>query len=353
MSTANELLRDFEIARQIELLRLSKSETEELLTVLAEADAAIEERLIRSVASATTAANLRRLREQISSIILVSHRTLRDRFDDLVEMVAGDEAAAQIEAIGRALPTGVAEGFGVSGLTTERLIAAIQSSPMDGAPLRDWFRQYQRNDLERTWRAIRRGMIIGQSTDEIVRSVLGSRALRFKDGAREVTRRGLRTLVRTVTNHAAAEARSALFAANDRLIEAVQWVSTLDLRTSVICASLDGKLFPTRSGPRPPMHPNCRSTVVPVLRGWRALGLTGLAAGARASMDGQVAADVTFEDWLRRRSDDDQDAVLGQTGGRLFRAGMGIESFLGPGLQPLTIDELRRRRPDLFRRLGL
>ena len=50
-------------------------------------------------------------------------------------------------------------------------------------------------------------------------------------------------------------------------VEKYQLVATLDLRTTEICISLDGKVFFVKDYERgvtaPPFHINCRTTTVP------------------------------------------------------------------------------------------
>ena len=57
-------------------------------------------------------------------------------------------------------------------------------------------------------------------------------------------------------------------AAGDRYkkagIERFRWQAVMDERTSDICTELNGKIF-LMSAPKPPSHPNCRSTIVPVI----------------------------------------------------------------------------------------
>jgi len=50
-------------------------------------------------------------------------------------------------------------------------------------------------------------------------------------------------------------------------IEEYEWVSILDSRTSEICTIRSGQRYFYGSGPLPPAHPNCRSSIVPVVDG--------------------------------------------------------------------------------------
>lgn len=50
-------------------------------------------------------------------------------------------------------------------------------------------------------------------------------------------------------------------------IDEYEWVSVLDGRTSEICLSRSGVRYYYGKGPLPPAHPNCRSSIVPVIDG--------------------------------------------------------------------------------------
>ena len=141
-----------------------------------------------------------------------------------------------------------------------------------------------------------------------------------------------------------------LYARNKRLVKGVQWVSTLDGRTSAICRARDGQDYDPEKGPRPPAHPNCRSGTTPVLKSWREMGLSGLPPSTRASMNGQVAEDLTYDAWLRKQPVSFQDEVLGQRKGRLFRAGLKMDRFVNRAGDEYTLDELRQREAEIWTR---
>lgn len=352
MPTVNERMRDYAIARQVDLLRLSNAEARRLAEILRGADEVLEARIRRALAVGTpSGARLVRLRQLVRSALDAAHAQVRDGLKDYLQELTRDSAEAEVGALRRAV---AAINVTVELPNVSALAAALRSTPMHGVLLNDWVRRLSRNDFERTWATVLRGLTLGQTTDEVVRAVVGSGALRFRDGVREVSRRGVEALVRTATNHAATEARQVVWTQNERLLRGVQWVSTLDARTTAICQALDKRVFPVNEGPRPPAHFNCRSTIVPVLKGWRALGGTDLDAGTRASMDGQVPAALSYEEWLRRRSDSFQDEVLGPARAKLFRqGGLSLDRFVNDRGQKLTLAELRRRSPGAFDEAGL
>lgn len=72
------------------------------------------------------------------------------------------------------------------------------------------------------------------------------------------------SVIETVIQHASAAA-VALF--GGLLSERYQWVSVLDSRTTDVCRSRNGRVYLYSTGPRPPAHYNCRSTIVPYAAG--------------------------------------------------------------------------------------
>jgi SPP1 gp7 family putative phage head morphogenesis protein len=222
---------------------------------------------------------------------------------------------------------------------------AVMSRPFQGRVLKEWLSDHTAGVRYRVRGVISQGVAEGQTVDEMVRRVRGTRANGFKDGVMETNRRGAEALVRTAVNHVTNTAREETYAENQDLIKGVRWVATLDGKTSLICIDLDGKVFPMRSGPRPPAHPNCRSTTVPVLKSWKELGIDLKEApeGTRASMDGQVPAKTTYDNWLRGRSPAFQDDVLGKGRAELFRKGLSVDKFVDNSGHIYTLAELRRR----------
>lgn len=124
------------------------------------------------------------------------------------------------------------------------------------------------------------------------------------------------------------------------------------------CASLNGKRFPVGKGPIPPRHFNCRSYAKPVLKTYREMGIdlpeVVVKGHTRASKDGQVAADLTFSDWLRGQPQDVQKQILGATRAKLFRANqIDVDRFTNNKGVVLSLDQLRKKDAAIFKRAGL
>lgn len=75
-------------------------------------------------------------------------------------------------------------------------------------------------------------------------------------------------LVRTELNHALNEATKIAYEEDD--IEEYEFLAEIDNRTSAICKELNGQIFKVKDAVvgvnYPSMHPNCRSTTMPVIK---------------------------------------------------------------------------------------
>lgn len=92
-------------------------------------------------------------------------------------------------------------------------------------------------------------------------------AARFRDDF-NVNQYYAERLIRTETNHFHNSAE--LEAYKEMGFEKFKFLATLDNRTSEICQEMDGKIFDVKNGLPgeniPPLHPNCRSTIVPYFK---------------------------------------------------------------------------------------
>ena len=160
---------------------------------------------------------------------------------------------------------------------------------------------------------VRTGLLSGETTESIVSQLIGN--LQFGQGAKtnqqyllagkevlNMASHQVRTVVRTSVNQVSNAASQQVYKANEDITEKYKYVSTLDSRTTALCASLDGKEFEYGKGPEPPQHFNCRSTTVAVID-YDALKKRGFdfdvpKEGRRAAAGGMVPANETYGKWL-------------------------------------------------------
>ena len=222
------------------------------------------------------------------------------------------------------------------------LRSIVSGTMVRGEFLRDDFAAMTARTRRGVVSAINIGLAEGDSVDEIVRRVRGSRTTR---GVLAASKVDARRIVRTAATHVTAHARDLTFRENASILKGTGWLSTLDSRTSLICISLDGQVFPVDSGPRPPAHGNCRSSTYPVVRSYKELGLDipDLPPSTRASMNGQVPGATTYPKWLKTQSTAVQNEVLGPRLAKHWRAGrISVDKFIDSNNRPLSIGEILR-----------
>ncbi len=347
----NDDLLDLNVRHQVELQRLSTGIVRKLIKLLNRVDPDLLAQIRKrgDTSGKFTTRRLERLLEEIREINRVAYATLEKTIRGDLQDLAIYEAQFQARLIQRSVPV-------VLDLVTparEQLVAAVMSRPFQGRLLKEWVSEMEAGRYGRLRDAIRIGFVEGETVDQLVRRIAGTKANQYQDGILDISRRSAEAMARTAINHTSTFARQMLYEENDDLVKAVKWVSTLDSRTTPVCRARDGMVFPIDKGPRPPAHIRCRSTIVPVLKSWREMGIDmdELDAGTRASMNGEVPGDLTYNAWLKRQPAGFQDEVLGPTRGALFRrGGISMDRFVDRSGRQYTLDELKRRESGAFAR---
>lgn len=325
MPTINEVLRDLGISHAIGLRRLSTGVVKRIIALLDETERDLIDQIAR-LDPTTAPSKAKRLEQLLRDIREMNRDGYAQLFkalrEDLID-IADYEATFQARTLAKALSMRDEASFALP--SRQQLVAAVTSRPFQGRLLKEWADGLEAGRYARVRDAIRIGFVEGESVPDIVRRIRGTRAMRFKDGILDISRRSAEAVVRTAVNHTATAARDLMYEENADVVKGWRFVATLDSRTTEICAGLDGKEFAVGSGPRPPRHLNCRSTTVPVVR------------------DGGKAERITYGQWLKSQPAAVQDEALGPTRGKLFRDGkLSIDRFADDN-RVYTLDELRKR----------
>lgn len=369
MASVNERLQSASIGHAVDLQHLSNAEVRKILALLNRVDADLRGRLFEAVERM----GVGRFTVEHMNTVLASVRTLnRQVYESVGKAVVEslDELAAYEIGYQQALFTGTlpAQVLVVAPLAQVNLDQVRQiamARPFQGRLLREWLSDLEETRAATIRDAIRIGMVEGQTTDQIVRRIMGIKAEGYADGLLNRSRQDIEAVVRTAISHTAQGARDAFYEANSDLMAGVKWLSTLDGRTSAPCRLRDGLKYtsdhlpvghsvPWLAGPGR-LHWQCRSTSTPIIKGWEDLGLTAdeIGEGTRASMDGQVPESTTYGEWLKGQSAARQDQVLGPTRGALFRqSGLPLDKFYNDRGRLLRLDELRERDRAAFERIA-
>jgi len=234
-----------------------------------------------------------------------------------------------------------------SKLPTETVMAKIVSdSYIQGATLSEWVKSVDQSMNEDMKKAVRIGMLSGESTPQIAKRVKDALGVNLNH-AESISR----TAVATISN----TARQATYSENEDIIKGYEHSSVLDSRTSQVCAVRDGafwdlegkglnekgKMFPFK---RPPLHFRCRSLLSPILKSYKELGLSGIVIpeGTRASMDGQVSSGTNFDKWFSGKDKAFQEEYLGKGRYKLYKDGkITFSDLVNQQGRTLTIQELK------------
>lgn len=370
MATVNEKLQALSLSHQVDFQQLSAGVVHRIIKLLNRTDSDLMRQLTAALdrLPPATAFNVERLDALLEAARGVNRQAYAAVSEQLLlelKQVTGYEAGYHHQMLTSSMPGGVT--FAVTSITADQAYIAAVAKPFQGRLLREWMEGLEADRAVRLRDAVRMGYLEGETIPDIVRRVRGTRAGKFNDGILSIDRRNAEAVVRTAVAHVAASVREAMFEANDDLIKAVVWSSTLDMRTSDGCQIRDGKhyhpvthkplghLIPWKGGPGR-LHWRCRSASYPVTKSWQELGLSmeQLDPGTRASMDGQVPRDLSYGDWLQQQPAWRQDEVVGATRGKLMREGkMPFDSFYTNRGEMLSLDQLRERDAAAFRRAGL
>lgn len=290
------------------------------------------------------------LRQAHTQATLPALQDFMDKLPGLAKYAAGLELV-QLNSLG---------GPRFAAPTAELAYQRAFNNPIQatGSLLEPFVKDWAAGDAIRVSNVVRAGWAQGKTLSQMVREVVGTKANGYADGILDVSRRTASTVINTATQHVAQSARDAVWERNADLVKKYQWVSTLDSHTSTKCKSLDGQQFEAGKGPKPPIHPNCRSTTIAVLGkefDWLDEGATRASSGPNA---GYVPASDSYYDWLKNQPADFQDVAIGPTRGQLFRdGGLTTEDFrrlnIGRDFEPLTLDQMQAIEPDAFKRAGL
>tara|TARA_R100000329_G_scaffold4438_1_gene6065 strand:- start:357 stop:1547 length:1191 start_codon:yes stop_codon:yes gene_type:complete len=238
----------------------------------------------------------------------------------------------------------------------------------NGKTVQKAFRGIAEDSGSRLSKAIRLGVLEGESLPQIVRRLKGpnlsfaskpqnaialNSALKNSEGML-LSNKQIQTVVRTSVNQVQNAASQAVYAANKNVTGKYQYVATLDARTSSICQRLDGQIFNYEKGPVPPQHFNCRSTTVPIIEDF---DFPPSALETRPSATGRVPQNTNYANWLKDNPSI-QDEVLGKKkryfnflmsskrGKKQLNATNALKKIIREDGTELTLEQLAKKYPN-------
>lgn len=351
---------DLLIYHQIMLGRYTNDVVRRIMTVLNEADKDLFSRLAAALDDAPgavsgQAAYLQSMLESTRAMNAAAYSKIQSAVQaDLFSL-----AAVEV-AFNDRLYAAMAGRVPLASVGVDSAYAAAMSKPFSGILLKESFPELGEARMRRLRSAVRTGFVTGKTTTDIVRELRGTKEKGFKDGLIELDRAHLTTVVHSAIGHTAATARSEFMKTNADVIKSQVWLSTLDGRTSKTCIAHSNKRYTTGEAPAPighaipwgtgpgRIHFRCRSVAIGLLAGQTEL------YGTRSSSDGQIDANTSYEDWMKRQVDFTQDEILGAKRAKLFRdGGLSLDRFSDDKGKWLSLADLKKLDAEAFKRAGI
>lgn len=302
-----------------------------------------------------TTTNLKEIRDLISQWFTAINTSLPEAFAVSATALAVYEANYTAKLYGRKIkqPNG------------EKLYKSAKKVPLvGGALVDDLLTKLADSARQKVEYAIRDGISSGKTNQQIVQRIGGTKRLNYEDGILTSSKSDIDRTVRTVRSHVANQAYLSSF--NQIGFEYVKLVATLDGRTSKLCASLDGSVWEINDPAKrvPPLHPHCRSILVPVEKDGRLAGerpfvmderkVKDIPKDERSQLIGQLDANTTFKEFFKKTDDFFQKEWLGPKRYKLYKEGkFDLEKFFDPEGRLYSLDDLRKVDEKAFKKLGL
>jgi len=246
-------------------------------------------------------------------------------------------------------------------LSARQVYRRAMEEPVMGRFVESALRDEATATRERVYATIRGGITQGQTNQQVIRSLRGTKTSNYRDGVLNTTRNNLSSIVRTGRTHLSSTTNDDVYEALG--VDELVFTATIDGRTSLVCSSTDGSIW-KRSDPklpRPPLHWNCRSVLVPYFGG----KISGERPYVKAfkpirrirkddrpeDMVGQVKASTSMSEFLRRPGNAAfAKQYFGETRYRLFKEGkISIKQMIRADGTRYSIAELRARNREAFR----
>jgi len=339
-----------------ELLGLFNDDTNAMLSKLRDLlDELSDSEKIALAGGKYTTSNLKEIRDLISFWFSSVNTSLPEAFAVSATAMAVYEASY------------IAKLFGakISKPDGEKLYSAAKKVPLAGGALvDDLLSGIAESARQKVEYAIRDGISTGKTNQEIIQRIRGTKRLNFEDGLLNTTKSDIDRTVRTLRSHVANQAY--LDSYNKIGFKYVRFVSVLDGRTSKLCASLDGTVWEINDPAKrvPPLHPNCRSILVPVEEDGQLVGqrpfvmderkVKDIPKDERSQLIGQLDSNTSFKEFFKKTDDFFQKEWLGPKRYKLYKEGkFAFEKFFDPEGRLYTLEQLRKLDELNFQELGL
>lgn len=327
-----------------ELTRLFNSESEQMLSKLRDLlDELSDAEKVALAGGQYTTTNLKEIRDLISQWFTTLSTSIPELF----------AVSATALAVYEAKYTAKLYGGKIKKPNGNKLYSSAKKTPLIGGALVDeLLSKIATSARQKVEYAIRDGISSGKTNQEIIQRIRGTKRQKYDDGILNTSKSDIERTVRTVRSHVANQAYLDSFMQLG--FEYVKLVATLDGRTTKLCAFLDGKVWKIGDPEirMPPLHPNCRSILVPVDKDGLLIGerpfvmderkVKDIPKDEREQLIGQIDANTKFKEFFKKTDDFFQKEWLGPKRFKLYKEGkFDFDKFFDPEGRMYSLDELQ------------
>lgn len=330
MKSFNDLIAELEVARCLLHERIKNGLNRKVAKFYGEMIADLQAQILRKK---NITRNLAKTIEDLKAALSTPD------FSDEFQTIAQDEVRhlrkynklAGFALFSHALPQSAVDGL-------------INTTLLEGATVNAWNRGLNIDQKARLEREIRLGVSLGETNELLAARVARALGKSKRDAA---------SIAVTAAGAIVSAVRQKFFEANADVIKAYKYQATLDTRTSALCRAYDGLMWDTNyepighsypfRQPRINTHFNCRSTIIPVIKG--ADELKNVPPATRSSMNGYVPQDINFNDWLKTQSPEVVEKTLGKGRAELFLQGkITMRDLITQQGRELNLTQLKKYR---------
>lgn len=396
------------IKHQIYLQRVAETQAKEVQKLIDASEPELVAYLAKRLPQIGTVSATKKTAKEFADIEKKIAKIRQDAIDESEAILTSESVklAGAESSFAAGTVAALAGAEAVKNLTEKVLSDIADYGIFSGRTIKDWFKSLANADTNRIMTTIRQSVISGLTTDEITKILVGSPTANYQDGILNATRGEARAIARTAANGVSNASRIEFYKANSDVVESLVFTATLDGRTSSICAALDGTVWNIPDDldkvRQPPLHPNCRSTLVSLVKGMDG-ELIGKRPAANADFDAlaqraydeeqkqkgsekrwkdlasstrekyvyqaqktyeketgksaytQVKAGTTYAEWFARQDEDFQRDILGTSRFELYKKGeFTLDKFVDYSSgRKFTLNELRDKDAGSFEKAGI
>ena len=219
MVSVNQKLYDEAISHAVDLAQYSTGVVRRLIALLNRTDGDLMAQIVAALERMDPATFMvERLEGVLQSVWALNLNAYRQVEPELFAELR-DFTAAEWEHQQAVLPSvGINIQLGVR-VSATQVYAAALSRPFQGRLLSEWSKSLEADRMIRIRDTIRMGYVEGQTNDQIIRRIRGTKVNGFSDGILEIDRKHAEAVVRTAIQHTAATARDEMFRQNASAIK--------------------------------------------------------------------------------------------------------------------------------------